>query len=424
MADISKIKLPNNAEYNLRDKAGRIYFVEGTQTANTAAWTGAIDLDALFDGLTIAYYLPRTSASGVTLNLTLSGGGTTGAKEVYVNGSTRMTTHYPAGSTVYLTYYSAGSISINGTATTTDRWIGNEYWNGNTYDRTYINTTFKAASATTAGVLLCGNSSGYKDLAKGAAFSIAYPILYCATAMAAGGTRSDGYIQIPMNCTKTNGNTSPAFTAYSMVFLKGAISGNTFTVDSTTMFTQTAPTSADGKYYMALGIAGNATNIFLQPSHPIFEYKNGSWHEASIGLGSLAAKSSVSASYTPAGTVSTPTITVTPTTASIGSASGWNAGSVPTLGTAIPADDITAWTTNTPSTVPTMAASEGVLTFTAGSNGTAASLSYTAKSIPNVTAVGTKPSLTITSTTVATGIDSATSTKPTFTGTAATITSS
>ena len=84
-----------------------IYFVKGTQTATTAAWTGAIDAPALYDGMTIAYYLPRTSASGVTLNLTLSTGSNTGAKEVYVSGTTRMTTHYGAGSTIYLTYYSA-----------------------------------------------------------------------------------------------------------------------------------------------------------------------------------------------------------------------------------------------------------------------------------------------------------------------------
>lgn len=109
----------------------------------------------------------------------------------------------------------------------------------------------------------------------------------------------------------------------------------------------------------------------------------------------------------------------TATTTSIGSASAgtaisadditaWSAGTVPTLGTAIPADDITAWTSNTPTSCTI---SGGVLTFTAGS---AASLSYTAKSIPNVTSVGTAPSLSytsrsipnisVTATTVATGI--------------------
>ena len=99
--------------------------------------------------------------------------------------------------------------------------------------------------------------------------------------------------------------------------------------------------------------------------------------------------------------------TYTASTTSIGSASA---------GTAIPADDITAWTTNTPTAVTkktvvtgasgaTAAYANGILTITNGSfttgdsvtvtAGTAASLSYTAKSIPNIS---------VTSKTVATGI--------------------
>lgn len=142
----------------------------------------------------------------------------------------------------------------------------------------------------------------------------------------------------------------------------------------------------------------------------------GTLNDAWDSFMALAFKASASGSYTPAGTVSKPTITVEVNTESIGSASGWSAGSVPTLGTAIAADDITAWSAGSTSSI---AVASGVLTFT---QGTASSLSYTARSIPNVTAVGTAPSLTVTSKTVATGIKSATSTQPTFTGTDATIT--
>ena len=67
-----------------------------------------------------------------------------------------------------------------------------------------------------------------------------------------------------------------------------------------------------------------------------------------------------------------------------GDVSKENIGSA-SAGTAIPADDITAWTTNTPTTI-----------------------SYTARSIPNVTAAGTasisKGTLTITNTTLGTAI--------------------
>lgn len=66
----------------------------------------------------------------------------------------------------------------------------------------------------------------------------------------------------------------------------------------------------------------------------------------------------------------------------------WNAGSTPTLGTAIPADDITAWNAGT---LPSATVENGVLKL---SFGTLPSLSYTEKSIPNVTSVGSVPSLT------------------------------
>ena len=81
-------------------------------------------------------------------------------------------------------------------------------------------------------------------------------------------------------------------------------------------------------------------------------------------------------------------------TASIGSASGWDAGSTPTLGDAIPADDITAWDEGTASDA---SVTQGVLHLT---NSTVPNLTYTAKSIPNVTNVGTVPTLTVTPTTV------------------------
>ena len=114
-------------------------------------------------------------------------------------------------------------------------------------------------------------------------------------------------------------------------------------------------------------------------------------------------------------------------TTSVGSASSWNAGSVPTLGTAFTIPNITS-VGSTPTlgtafsipnvtdegSAPTFTVSNGTLTLTPGSAptlGTAFSVPNvtsvgsvptlgTAFTVPNVTAVGTTPSLTITSTTV------------------------
>ena len=120
MARIERITLPSGNTYEVG--ANGAYSVKGTQNTTTATWTGVLDgVGALEDGLTIAYYLPTTSSSNVTLNLTINGT-PTGAIDVYFNGDTRMGTQYPAGSTILLTYYSANSISIDGTAITTARW--------------------------------------------------------------------------------------------------------------------------------------------------------------------------------------------------------------------------------------------------------------------------------------------------------------
>lgn len=145
MADISKIILPNGSEYDLKDanKVG-IYIVKGTQTKATNAWTGRINVPALYDGLTIAYYLPYAGTNtSATLKLTLSDDSTTAAIPVYYTATSRATTQYGAGSTIILTYWSAGSISVSGTATNSDRWTRADY---NTNSDTRVRQTLSTSN--------------------------------------------------------------------------------------------------------------------------------------------------------------------------------------------------------------------------------------------------------------------------------------
>lgn len=131
MANLTQVELPNGTTYDIQDaqKSG-VYTVIGTQTAATGAWTGNLPLSALYDGLTINYYLPYAGSGNATLNLTLSDGTTTGAVNYYLSTS-RLTTHYGAGRCIVMTYYSAGSIEISGTPTTDDRWICDAYYDTN-----------------------------------------------------------------------------------------------------------------------------------------------------------------------------------------------------------------------------------------------------------------------------------------------------
>ena len=81
-------------------------------------------------------------------------------------------------------------------------------------------------------------------------------------------------------------------------------------------------------------------------------------------------------------------------TTSVGSASGWDAGSTPTLGDAIAADDITGWNAGSASSA---VVESGVLRIT---NSVIPTLSYEGRTIPNVTNVGSVPQLTVSATTV------------------------
>lgn len=147
-----------------------------------------------------------------------------------------------------------------------------------------------------------------------------------------------------------------------------------------------------------------------------------------------------SVSYTPAGTVSKPTITVTPNTATVNSITAvgtlpsltysdveaskiksWSAGTLPSASLSGGSASLTGSVSSGPNRVVTLSHSHSnpTLTFSAG---TLSSLTYTDVTADNITAwsAGTLPTKG-SNTTVVTGIKSATSTQPTFTGTAATI---
>ena len=124
------------------DSKTEIPFVSGTQTATTGSFTGnAPTISALYNGLTIRYWLPYNGSGYATLNLTLKNGSTTGAKNVYLRGTTRLTTQYPAGSLIVMTYLENASVSGN---LYTGWWCDAEYWVSNTdYKASSYNTSSK-----------------------------------------------------------------------------------------------------------------------------------------------------------------------------------------------------------------------------------------------------------------------------------------
>ena len=88
-------------------------FVVGTQTASTNAFTGSFnEIEKLYDGLSIKYWLPFNGTStAATLNLSINGS-TTGDIPVYIKGTTRFTTHIGSNNVIHLTYReNVGSIA-------------------------------------------------------------------------------------------------------------------------------------------------------------------------------------------------------------------------------------------------------------------------------------------------------------------------
>lgn len=64
--------------------------------------------------------------------------------------------------------------------------------------------------------------------------------------------------------------------SYNPVYLKCAPqSDGSAVIDSTTPYVQTLPSTEDGKIYIFLGIASDATHVELQLDHPIYHYKDG-----------------------------------------------------------------------------------------------------------------------------------------------------
>lgn len=268
--------------------------VIGTQTATTASWTGEIDLPALYDGLTIAYYLPRTSANNVTLNLTLNNNTITGAIPVYVTSTTRMTTHYGAGSTIILTYWSAGSILVNGTATTENRWTHGDYWNSNTIGE-YGGVCYAGPKGMARYSLIMRippygekldrwesfvltSTTGTSKTKNTSGFMLDSPILY-----QSGGTydedencaSSASWITIPTVDTRYSFNVSSSWSQPGRpLFIVGTIENDLFYL-ANQWWSDHYPTTNDGLYYRYIGQMTNHYQFVLHSNQPYFYYNNG-----------------------------------------------------------------------------------------------------------------------------------------------------
>lgn len=262
----------------ITDLNDSVPLIRGTQAAVTGAWTGVAPFRSLENGQQISYLLPFNGSGNATLNLTLDGGGTTGAIACYYGGTSRLTTHYGAGNIIRLTYIVNNLIA--GT-NYTGWWADANYTDGDTYDRTRVSGATKAGTGgVTASRFAVADDTGYRNLAVGSVFDITKPILWATAAVAAGASSSSDFYSVYPTCPISQGQTSPAqtnLTIGKIAYIKGTMNGNWFTVTGAPIFTDVVPTAEDGFIYYSVGRMSTATNCLLGFDHGLYYYKNGAF---------------------------------------------------------------------------------------------------------------------------------------------------
>lgn len=210
-----------------------------------------------------------TASSNVTLNVN-----STGAKNIYYGASSTPTgtNTTPFGRANYTnTYVYDGTYWI---------WVSSSADNNSdTYNRTRMQNVITAATAITASHIICGTSTGYKNIAAGVQFDLSYPLLYAGSAIAAAGTGDNNYLQIN-SINAANNGTIETGTNYSTLYLKGTVVGNLFTIAASPFLTTVQPTTENGFFYIPLGVFYNSTtNIYFNSSKDLYAYLDGRFRQ-------------------------------------------------------------------------------------------------------------------------------------------------
>ena len=283
--------------------------IMGTQTSATGSWTGVSRLATAADmtsGYRFTYWLPYGGSGNASLTLTF-GDGTTKTINLYIRGTSRLTTHYPAGTKIDFVYFE--NISIAGSSTLyTGAWP-DAYYDSTIVDRLYSSyerTYLYSASDPLYRYKLCGFSSEGKIVPLTITNQTSGTIVdktpttvplnpkkgivyYNATTNITAATTRIGslYSEIPMSTPHYTFNTSVPVDAD--IFLKGSYDEATglFTLDTTshTSWYVFALKSSGNNYdsvfvegscYMYVGPSSNTANYLqLKNDNPLYVFKNG-----------------------------------------------------------------------------------------------------------------------------------------------------
>ena len=324
---------------NAVDSNQHTYYVKGTQTASTGSWTGNLpDVEALYEGLTIDYWLPYAGSGNATLNLTLKNGTTTGAINCYTGGTTRLTTHVGQYCILRLIYQ---TVTISGTSYT-GWWLVRTQDNNDRASWLYpaAGSSFTAKSAVYRYQMLFQIDGVYmtplnnadnttattKTMLTNEEFDPFGEIVFWDTTniiAANGAINNTRKFTCAFDLRYTFNCGTSSLTGNRPLYLKVSLQSNgKVKLASASPLIQTLPSSDDGYLYIFLGRTYSQYQLVLYPWHPVYfhdgtkvvEYHNAPLASANYpGYMSAADKSKLdglSGSYAP---LASPALTGTPT---------------------------------------------------------------------------------------------------------------
>lgn len=260
--------------------AARSWYATCDTAAATAAKVATVDPETtgfvLSKGTTVNVAFTNTNSAAVA-NLTLNVN-STGAKAIkYIYNNT--IANLPA-----VSYLLAGAMYqfvYDGTY-----WMCqsmNYNTNTNTYDRRLHNNYVLAAGAVVSGAIACGTATGYRQVAAGIQFDLAYPLLWAGGAWTAGSQYANAYEAYPSANPSTTGAVE-GLAINKIVWLKGQVAGTTFTCAATNFLTCVVPEMPDEYFYIPLGIVANdaTTKMYFSTSDKLYAFLDGAFQRVDL----------------------------------------------------------------------------------------------------------------------------------------------
>lgn len=323
---ISKVKLPGDeTTYDIRAyKTAGIYYAQVDSTSTSTNFTATIadlNIDAYYDGLTVLLYNGKvTSASGFTININ-----GLGAKPSYSNmtlGNPVTPTDPTRDTTIFNINY-AMLFTYNSTRVSGGCWICYRGYDANTntigYQLRSNNTTMPTTDKfyryrllftsadhnhwVPANTSTSTNATAKRDTIQRPIDPFGEIVWYgTTTAIEANANVAaaqlwqeyyGSYTAIGYSFNRTGA--AQTMTANRPIFIKCAPqSDGSAIIDADTPYVQALPNSEDGKIYIFLGRAYNATNFEILMNHPVYYYKDGAirlWSNAAAA-GNIPTKTS------------------------------------------------------------------------------------------------------------------------------------